>query len=101
MSDGNGGYNFLAGFFVGAALGAMAALIFTPKSGKEMRETLTEEGKRLRDRTEGAVAGLRERGEQYIEKARETVADGTGRAREAYSETSEGVKKAARAITKS
>ena len=53
----------------------------------------------IRDRLE--ASGLRERGEQYLEKARETVNDGTERAREAYSETSEGVKKAARAITKS
>ena len=101
MSEGNGGYNFLAGFFVGAALGAMAALLLTPKTGKELRETLTEEGKRLRDRTEGAVAGLRERGEQYYDKARGAVADGKERAREAYAEGSEGMKKAARAITKS
>jgi gas vesicle protein len=101
MSDGNGGYNFLAGFFVGAALGAMAALLLTPKTGKEMRETLAEESKRLKSRTEGAVSDLRARGEEAYGKAREAVTEGTERAREAVTETTEGVKKAARAITKS
>jgi gas vesicle protein len=101
MSDGNGGYNFLAGFFVGAALGAMAALLLTPKTGKEMRDTLSEEGRRFRERTDKAVTDLKGRGEEYYGKAREVVTDTTERAREAISETTEGVKKAARAVTKS
>jgi gas vesicle protein len=101
VSDGNGGYNFLAGFFVGAALGAMAALLLTPKTGKEMRETLAEESKKLKSRTEGAVSDIRTRGEEAYDKAREAVSEGTERAREAISETREGVKKAAQAIKKS
>jgi gas vesicle protein len=48
-SEGNGG-NFFAGFLVGAALGAIAALLLAPKSGRELRESLAEEGKKLRDR---------------------------------------------------
>jgi gas vesicle protein len=100
MSDGDGGYNFLAGFFVGAALGAMAALLLTPKTGKEMRETLAEESKRFKSRTEGAVSDLRSRGEEAYGRAREAVTEGTERARDALTETREGVKKAAKAITK-
>jgi gas vesicle protein len=59
-SDSNGG-NFLAGFLVGAALGAIAALLLAPKSGKELREALAEEGKKLRDR---AV----DEGRRFVEK---------------------------------
>ncbi len=101
MSSSDGGYNFLAGFFVGAALGAMAALLLTPKTGQEMRDTLSEESKKLRERTEGAVSELRGHGGEAYEKARGVVAETTERAREAISETTEGVKKAARAISKS
>jgi gas vesicle protein len=50
MASGNGGGNFLAGFLVGAALGAIAALLLAPKSGRELRESLAEEGKKLKDR---------------------------------------------------
>jgi gas vesicle protein len=62
MASDNGGGNFLAGFLVGAALGAIAALLLAPKSGKELRESLSEEGKRLRDR---AV----DEGRRFVEKA--------------------------------
>jgi len=62
MANDNGGANFLAGFLVGATLGAIAALLLAPKSGKELRESLAEEGKKLRER---AV----EEGRRIVEKA--------------------------------
>ncbi len=61
MASENGGSNFLAGFLVGAALGAIAALLLAPKSGRELRESLAEEGKKLRDR---AV----DEGRRFVEK---------------------------------
>lgn len=62
MASDNGGGNFLAGFLVGATLGAIAALLLAPKSGRELRESLTEEGRKLRDR---AV----DEGRRFVEKA--------------------------------
>lgn len=62
MASDNGGANFLAGFLVGATLGAIAALLLAPKSGKELRESLAEEGKKIRDR---AV----DEGRRFVEKA--------------------------------
>jgi gas vesicle protein len=87
MSDSDGGYNFLAGFLIGSALGAMAALLLTPKTGKEFRDTIATESKKLKEKTEGAVAELREKGGDAYEKARGAI-----------SETTEGVKKAARSL---
>jgi gas vesicle protein len=62
MASDNGGGNFLAGFLVGATIGAIAALLLAPKSGRELRESLTEEGKKLKDR---AV----DEGRRFVEKA--------------------------------
>ena len=62
MASDNDGGNFLAGFLVGATIGAIAALLLAPKSGRELREALTEEGRKLRDR---AV----DEGRRYVEKA--------------------------------
>jgi gas vesicle protein len=62
MASDNGGGNFLAGFLVGATLGAVAALLLAPKSGRELRESLTEEGMKLKDR---AV----DEGRRFVEKA--------------------------------
>ena len=84
----NGGESFVAGFFVGAAFGAVAALLLTPKTGKEMREKLAEEGERLKERTEDTISEVREKGEEVYDHAR------LGR-----TDTGEGVEKAERTIT--
>ena len=42
MASDNGGANFLVGFFVGAAMGVMGALLLAPKSGRELREELAD-----------------------------------------------------------
>jgi gas vesicle protein len=90
MSSSNGGYSFVAGFFLGSALGAAVALLIAPKSGRELRESFAEEGKKLKQTTSRNVSELREKsGELY------------GKAREAIHETAGGVKKAARTITQS
>jgi len=62
MASDNGGGNFLAGFLVGATIGAIAALLLAPKSGRELRESLTEEGKKLKDQA-------LEEGRRFVEKA--------------------------------
>ncbi len=90
MSNENGGANFLTGFFIGAALGAMAALLFAPRTGKELRDSLAEEGKRLRERAEGTLSELKGRGEEAFQKTRDTLRD-----------TAEGVKEAARSLGRS
>ena len=89
MSNEGGGANFLVGLLVGAVMGAMGALLLAPKARKEIEETLAEEGRKLREKAEGKLNELRDTGEDLV-----------GRSREAYSETSQGVKKAARAFTK-
>jgi len=89
MANESGGANFLVGLLVGAAMGVMGALLLAPKARKEIEDTLTAEGKRLREKAEGKIAELRGAGEDLV-----------GRSREAYGETAQGVKKAARAFTK-
>ena len=94
MASDNGGANFLVGFFVGAAMGAMGALLLAPKSGRELREELVDEGKKLRDRavdegrrvrdrSEEVASDLRERGEAAYEKGREGLTETTDAARKA------------------
>jgi hypothetical protein len=54
MSNDNGGYGFVAGFFLGAALGAVTALLFAPMTGRELQETLAEERRKLREKADRA-----------------------------------------------
>ena len=46
---------FLAGLFLGAAVGAMVAVLLTPQSGPEVREQVAERGIELKTRAEDAV----------------------------------------------
>ena len=91
MIDRTGCSEFLAGFFVGAAMGSMAALLLAPKSGPELRRGLTAGGEKLRDTTSRTVSELR--GSSH--DAREAFE----RAREALVDAAEGLKQATRAIT--
>jgi gas vesicle protein len=94
MASDNSGANFLVGFFVGAAMGAMAALLLAPKSGKELRGSLadegrklrdraSEEGRRFRDRSEEVLGDVRTRGEAAYQKTREGIQDTTDTAKKA------------------
>ena len=51
---------FLAGLLAGTVAGAVAALLLTPKSGGEARESIADRAVRLRERTEGPSSNIRE-----------------------------------------
>ena len=53
--------DFLAGLIAGAAAGAVAAFLLTPKSGSEAREFVADRAVRLRERTEGQISNIRNR----------------------------------------
>jgi gas vesicle protein len=80
----NGGHGFVSGLFLGATLGAMAALLLAPKSGSEVRAELYAGGERLKRRASNTAADLIGRGEAAIETAKE-----------AARETADGVKRGA------
>ena len=75
-SDKNVGFG-LTMLFVGLAIGALAALLVAPKTGKQMRRTL----RRKYEDARGAMEDLSdqasdwvERGSEWAEKAKERVA---------------------------
>ena len=84
----------LAGFVLGAAVGAVTALLLAPKSGRETQADLREGARRLREGAEeryGDLRGSVERGydrargeiEDRVETVRESVRDRRDRAEEA------------------
>jgi gas vesicle protein len=84
MMESNGGYGFVSGLFIGATLGAMAALLLAPKSGREVRADLYAGGERLKSRASSKASDLVGRGEAAIEMAKD-----------AARETADGVKRGA------
>ncbi|MBT9259193.1 MAG: YtxH domain-containing protein [Clostridiales bacterium] len=65
---------FVAGLFVGAALGAVLGLLLAPEPGSEVRRRLAERGRQVGEKALESVkekaASLRETAEDWAEAAR-------------------------------
>jgi gas vesicle protein len=76
MSDDRGdAAGYLGWFFLGTIMGAAAALLLAPKTGRETRELLAEHGseawKRAQERAgdvQGRAGDLFERGREYFDQ---------------------------------
>jgi gas vesicle protein len=72
MSDDNGGSK-LAFFLAGAGIGAILALLFAPKSGRETRDFLTQKAGEGRDYLTTKSRELREQAEDLVDKGKERL----------------------------
>src|SRR5690554_4992379 len=70
-------------FLWGLLVGAGAALLFAPKSGRETRQELTESATRLRDRAETRVREVQRTVTGTVDDVRRQVEDGLDSARRA------------------
>lgn len=61
---------FMKGFFWGSIAGAAVALLFAPKSGREIREDLRQRSNELLDEADTAVKDVRKRAEQVLNDGR-------------------------------
>ena len=71
---------FAAGAFVGATLGAGAALLLAPQSGEQTRHDIARRGRRLRSRTADAWDDLREELRFAARRSKRKLARKLGRA---------------------
>ena len=70
--EGNGGSNF--GFFLaGLGMGAILALLFAPRSGKETREYIAGKAEEGRDYVKARTDDLRREAEGAVEKGKDLV----------------------------
>lgn len=92
MSNSNGSSK-LAFFLAGVGIGAILALLFAPKSGKETRdyithkaeegkEYMTAKGKELRQQAEGMV----DKGKDLVAKQKEQLSAALEAGKQAYQE---------------
>jgi gas vesicle protein len=71
--DRNVALNFLAGMGVGALVGAMAALLLAPKSGKETRDDIRTAADDLKEKADKAMHDLSESSEELVQKSKEIL----------------------------
>jgi gas vesicle protein len=73
MSENNGASK-IAFLLAGMGIGAILALLFAPKSGKETRDYLAQKTEEGRDYVTARGRELRKQAEETVEKAKDVVA---------------------------
>ena len=71
------------GFVAGAAVGALAGLLFTPMSGRRMRRSLRRAARDVRERVSDSVIAIAERGEETMERIGDRMVATSGSVRRA------------------
>jgi len=71
-------------FFLGAALGAAAALLLTPKTGPQARELLREQGGDVARRAQEFATEAQGRAGEWLDKSRELFEEQTQRLMSAF-----------------
>jgi gas vesicle protein len=75
----NDAAGYLGWFFLGAALGAAAALLLTPKTGPQARELLREQGGEVARRAQELATEAQGRAGEWLDKSRELFEEQTQR----------------------
>ena len=73
--DDEQGVSTVAWFLTGAIIGATAAILFTPKSGKDNRRYIVDKAQAGRDAVEGASQDIVDASRDMFERGRKLVED--------------------------
>ena len=73
MSDNNGGSEFFKGFLFGGIAGAVIALLYAPKSGKEVREDIRKISADLTDDAQGTLKSAQQKAETLFEETKKQL----------------------------
>jgi gas vesicle protein len=83
MSDHDGGNSFVW-FLAGLGLGALAGVLYAPRSGSETREVLRSRAEESRDYVRNRAREAREQASQWADKGRDVVSQQKEQFRAAY-----------------
>ena len=73
MNEQNSSVSKLAYFLVGGGIGAIIALLFAPRSGRETRDLIAQKAVESKDRLSNAGRDVSDKVSTYIEKGKEMV----------------------------
>ena len=77
---------YLGWFLLGGVLGAAAALLMAPRTGRETRELLAEHGGDVARRAQALATEAQDRAGEWIDKSRELFEEQTQRLMRAFEE---------------
>lgn len=76
---GGGGGGYLGWFLLGAAVGAVVALISAPRTGRQARDLLLERGGDVAKRAQALAEQAQQQAGEWLEKGREVFEEQTQR----------------------
>ncbi|PYM08899.1 MAG: hypothetical protein DMD82_01385 [Candidatus Rokuibacteriota bacterium] len=79
MADDGSAAGYLGWFFLGAALGAAAALLVAPRTGRETRGLLTAKGNEFAEKAQQLATEAQGRAGEWLDKNRELFEEQTQR----------------------
>jgi gas vesicle protein len=88
MAEDNSGDKFVY-FLIGAGMGAIAALLFAPKAGAELRSDIADVTRRGVDQARDQARQVGERASEYYQASTEYAADLAERGKEAITDVTE------------
>jgi gas vesicle protein len=80
----NDAVGYLGWFFLGGVLGAAAAFLLAPRTGRETREMLAERGNEFARRAQEFATGAQGRAGEWMDKSRELFEEQTQRLMTAF-----------------
>jgi gas vesicle protein len=83
-NDRNDAAGYLGWFFLGGMIGAVAALLVAPKTGKETREILSDRGNEVAKRAQAMATDAQGRAGEWFDKSRELFEEQTQRLMTAF-----------------
>jgi gas vesicle protein len=83
-NDRNDAAGYLGWFFLGGMLGAAAALLMAPKTGRETREILAERSNEVAKRAQAMANDAQGRAGEWFDKSRELFEEQTQRLMTAF-----------------
>jgi gas vesicle protein len=98
MAEDNSGDKFVY-FLIGAGMGAIAALLFAPKAGSELRADIADVTKRGADQARDQARQLGERATEYYQASAEYASDLAERSKETITDLAERSKEAITEVT--
>ncbi|MDU0204208.1 YtxH domain-containing protein [Paenibacillus sp. MAH-36] len=82
MASEKKGKDLLIGAIVGGLLGAATALLFAPKSGRELRKDIAENAKAVSDKTVQLATSVSQKTQEVAKSVSTTTSDFVGKAKD-------------------
>jgi len=65
--------SFIRGALAGSIVGSVAALLFAPKSGRELRQNITDQARNVSDKGQELAVKISDTSIEYTDKIKETA----------------------------